>query len=916
MKNTAKISSLLCLLGAFLAFAAVPCAFAAPAASSVLVLPFKGEGPNAADAARGLPELVAGALKEQGFRTLSPSSLKGLSSQQKSGTISAENARQLARRNGADYAVYGVLTSAGDSFSVDARMASVKDSSSAARPYFVQRGHLVELNSAAGELASSIAGSLPAPVSAAPAAKSAGPVSSAPLKPGAIAGVKINGLKILDPDAILMRLNTSKGDVVNEDTINEETKRLWDTGYFSDVNASVEQTGEGRMLVFNVVEKPRISDVKVNGSDAVSKSDILSAMSSKTGSVLNDKLLSQDIQKVTDLYRKKGYYLAEVTYHVEERPNSASAVLVFDVKEGNKLYIKDVSIDGLETIREKDIKKDLALKERGMFSFFTKTGVLRDEYIERDTAAITAYGLNHGYTDMQVAAPDISYEEDGIVIKFHVKEGRQYKIGEIAFGGDLIDTPDRLMEIIQLDTQKEKEGYFALNVMQDDIKKLTDFYADYGYAFASVTPQTKRSEDGEHLDVRYMIDKKQKVYIRRVKTEGNTRTRDNVILREMRLGDGDLLDGAKIRRSNERLTRLRYFSAIDTALEPTGNPGEVDVNVRVKEDQTGSVMGGVGYSSYNKFGVTASIEERNLFGKGYNLSLTGFTSARSTSLDLSFINPRLYDSDFGLGWDAYVVRQEWDDFNKKTLGSTIHISYPIGEYTSVGVGYRLDRYTLYNIPETASRAYKEYEGKNLSSVASARVVYDSTDSKQVPSKGFIFRSFTEYGGGGLGGNDNFIKPLVELQGFHSIFSKNHVFHWKGRLGAVYKNTSKPVPVFDRFFIGGIDSIRGYDTEDISPRDREFDDEIGGDRMGFLNLEYIWTVEPELGIALVPFFDIGFQNDSEQSKAFTNFKRSVGLELRWRSPMGDLRFAYGYPLDKSVRGEKLNGRFEFSMGQNF
>ncbi len=915
MKNTAKISSLLGLLGILLAFTAIPCAFAAPI-GSVLVLPFKTEGPNTAQAAKGLPELMANALKEQGIKVITPNTLRGLSNLQRNGSFDEASARQLARRNGADYAVYGVFIGAGDSFSIDARMASASSSTSAARPYFVQRGHLIELSSAAEELSASIAGSITSQANTVPAVQNTKAPAQAPLRPGAIADVKINGLKILDPDAILMRLSTSKGDVINEDIINQETKRLWDTGYFSDVSASVEQTGAGRVLLFTVVEKPRIADVKVNGSDAVSKSDILSAMSSKTGSVLNEKLLSQDIQKITDLYRKKGYYLAEVTYHVEERPNTASAILVFDVKEGNKLYIKEVSIDGLETIREKDIKKDLALKERGMFSFFTKTGVLRDEYIERDTSAITAYGLNHGYTDMQVAAPDISYEEDGIVIKFHVKEGKQYQIGEIFFGGDLIDTSDRLMEIIQIDTHKEKEGYFALNIMQDDIKRLTDFYADYGYAFASVIPQTKLSEDGEHIDIRYQIDKKQKVYIRRVKTEGNTRTRDNVILREMRLGDGDLLDGAKIRRSNERLTRLRYFSAIDTALEPTNNPEQVDLNVRVKEDQTGSVMGGVGYSSYNKFGVTASIEERNLFGKGYNLSLTGFTSARSTSLDLSFINPRLYDSDFGLGWDAYIIRQEWDDFNKRTIGSTIHITYPIGEYTSVGVGYRLDRYSLYNIPETASRAYKEYEGDNLSSVASARIVYDSTDSKQMPSKGFIFRSFTEYGGGGLGGNDDFIKPLIEMQGFYSIFSNNHIFHWKGRLGGVYKNTNKPVPVFDRFFIGGIDSIRGYDYEDLSPRDPVYGDEIGGDRMGFLNLEYIWTIEPELGVALVPFFDVGFQNDSEQSKTFSNYKRSVGLELRWRSPMGDLRFAYGYPLNKSVRGEKLNGRFEFSMGQNF
>ena len=874
---------------------------AAPSGNvSIIVLPFqvRGDSADVGNLSTEIPKLFARSLSEQGFKVISPEQTMRLLRRQKVSDLNVAAVRNLANQSRVSYAVYGSCTLMPDhGFSIDARLVSAASGESAsARPYFVQRGNLLELYPAVSELSASMAGDA--------------------VEKGALAGIQIRGLKILDPDAILMRLSISKGDTVDPVILNQELKRLWDTGYFSDASVSLENTGEGRMLVFTVVEKPRIEDVQVNGSDAVSKDDIIAAMSSKTGSVLNDKLIVQDLQKITDLYRQKGYYLAEVTYRVEERQGGASAMLVFDVKEGNKLYIKTVSVSGLETLSESDVKKELSLKERGLLSFITKTGVLREEYLERDSSAITAYGLNHGYVDIQVGAPAVTYEEDGIIIDFPVKEGTQYQIGEITFAGDLIDTPEKLNELIQLDDQKENEGYFALAVMQDDVKKLTDYYADYGYAFASVNPMTRRNGDNV-IDIEYRIDKKQKVYIRRVTTEGNIRTRDNVILREMRLGDGDLFDGAKIRRSNERLNRLRYFSAVDTEVLPTDQPDEVDLNVKVKDDQTGMIMGGVGYSTYYQFGVTASVQERNLFGKGYLLGLQGFVSGRSTSVDMSFINPRLYDTDLGLTYNAYVVRDEWDDFRKRTIGNSVRLTYPLGEYTSVGVGYRLDRYTLYNIPESAPRSYKDYEGDNLSSVVSARIIYDSTDSRERPSKGYIFRAFAEYGGGGLGGNDNFFKPIGEAQGFHTLFgNKDHIFHWRGRIGAVYENSSKTVPVFDRFFIGGIDSIRGYDSDDISPRDPVYGDEIGGDRMGFLNLEYIWTVDPELGIALVPFFDIGFQNDSSQDSTFSNYKKSVGLELRWRSPMGDLRFAYGYPLDKSTTGEKLNGRFEFSMGQNF
>lgn len=863
---------------------------------SLLVLPFQINGAKDMDKLHEeLPALLSRRLEARGFRVVPQRQTVNALRGQNVSTLSVATARNLALQSKAAYAVYGSFSRTGDSFSIDARL--VPSSGSAARPYFVQKKNLIELLPAVDELVDHIAADA--------------------VGQNAVADIRIRGLKVLDPDVVLMRLNVNKGDAVDPNRINQEVKRIWDMGYFSDVSADLERGGEGLLLVFTVTEKPRIEDVVINGSDEVSKDDILAAMSSKTGSVLNERLLAEDIQKVTDLYRKEGFYLAEVTSRVEQRANAASAVLVFDVKEGKKLYIKKVAVEGLSDLDEDAVKKELALSERSILSWVTGTGVLREDYLERDSAAITAYCYNHGYIDAQVGAPKVDYAEDGITITFQVVEGPRYKLGEIGFRGDLIDTDKRLLEIIRLDDQKEKDGYFALSVMQDDIKKLTDFYSDYGFAFAEVDADTRKNDD-HTLDIFYVLNKKQKVHVRRVVTEGNIRTRDNVILREMRLADGDVFDGSKLRRSNERLTRLRYFTEVDTAVVPTDKEDEVDLHVKVQDDRTGAVMGGVGYSTYYKFGVTSSIMERNLFGRGYSLALRGFLSGRSTSLDMSFINPRLYDTNLGLGYDAYALWDEWDDFRKKTYGNTLRFFYPLGEYTTIGWGYRLDQYTLYDIPDSAPHSYKDYEGKNISSVLHARLTYDSTDSRERPTRGLIGRAFVEYGGGGLGGNDNFFKPVGELQGFQTLFgNKDHVFHWRGRMGAVFKNDSKPVPVFDRFFIGGMDSIRGYDTEDLSPKDPQYGDEIGGDRIGFINLEYIWTFEPELGLALVPFFDIGYQVDSDQTdNMFSDLKKSVGLELRWRSPMGDLRFAYGYPLDKNIDGDKLPGRFEFSMGQFF
>ncbi len=872
--------------------------YAAQENTTILILPFQIKGSSKLDYLNTeIPILLSQSITNKGFSVIPDETVQSSLEKQKISQINLSTAKQLARQAHAAYAIYGEFSQKGESIVINARLVKASDAQPA-KSFLIKKKGLIQLQSAIEELTTKI--------------------NSTISKKDVITNITIQGLKILDPDIIITRLSIHKGDPIAPTKIDEELKRIWSLGYFSNVSAHLERNNNGQTLIFTVVEKPKITDVVINGSKAVSKDNILAAMGSKKGSVINDKTLSQDIQKIMELYRKEGYYLVDVKYEIQEKADPGVAELIFNIHEGKKLYIKEVRIEGLETINPRKIKRELALSKRNILSWFTGTGVLREEYLERDSIAISAYAMNHGYIDVQVAAPEITHDDKGIIVTFKVKEGKRYKIGHVGFKGDLIETKQQLLDVIKLDEHKEYEKFFSLSVMQDDIKTLTDFYSDYGYAFAEVDLETNKHDETALIDVIFVIDKKQKVFIRRVGVEGNVRTRDNVIFRELRLADGDPFNGAKLRRSNERLHRLRYFSQADTEILPTGSDDEIDLLINVKEERTGSLSGGVGYSTYSKFGVSGSIMERNLWGKGYLIGLEGFISSVTASLDLSFINPRIFDTNLGFSNNIYAVRDEWDDFRKKTYGDTIRLFHPIGEYTSVFIGYRLDRYTLYDIPETAPRSYLDYEGKNTSSVISSGFTYDSTDSRDRPSRGYIAKLTAEYGGGGLGGNDNFFKPIVELQGFHTILrNKNYIFHWRARAGAAYKNDKKPVPVFNRFFIGGIDSIRGYDTEDLAPKDPRYKDEIGGDRMAFLNLEYIWTFQPDLGLALVPFFDIGFQVDSAQtSKPFSKLKRSFGLELRWRSPMGDLRFAYGIPLNKNVNGEKTHGRFEFSMGQFF
>ena len=919
MKKCLRRLSSLFILPAQLLLCAVTVADAA--GRTVLVLPFQATaGPEIPNASQDVPQLICDQLAQNGLSPIPMDKARGLLARGGNGSVDLAEARRLGRMAGADMVVYGSFSQVGAGFSMDTRLAPVEEGQ--AVPARFERDSLLALSECAGDLAGRAASVMgagaPTPAAAPLAAPAADRAPSfVPMQGAAkgLADVQVRGLQVMDPDVVLTRLTIRRGDSPDADAINEEVKRIWEMGYFNDVQATL----EGNVLVFTVTEKPRIENIIVEGSDAVDADDVLAAMGTRSGNVLNEQLISDDLQKINELYRKEGYYLAKASYRLESRQGGKGAVLIISVEEGNKLYIKEVKIDGIKDLDRDGLDKYLALRPRTILSWFTGTGVLKDEYIERDTNAIAAYGLSQGFVDIQVSAPDIQYKDDGIYITFLVSEGPRYKVRDVKFAGDVIDDEQAMLAQVEMDNWRDENDYFSVTVMQEDTKRLTNYYADQGYAFAEVDTRILKVEGEEPLvDVGYQISKKQKVFIRRLIVEGNVKTRDNVILREMRLGDGDMYDGAKLRRSTERLNRLRYFSAVDTELVPTGKEDEVDLKVKVNETNTGALMGGIGYSTYYDVGVSASIMERNLFGRGYWLQLQGFFSWRRTSGILSFTNPRVYDTDLSIGNDLYYIRDYWDDFTKETLGDTINFSYPLGEYTSVGVGYRLERYYLSDVGDNASPYITDYKGYNWTSAINARILRDTTDARDRPTKGTIARLWAEYGGGGLGGTDNFIKAVADWQGFWSFNPENTV-HVRARLGGVFQNTDKRVPVFERFWVGGMETIRGYSYSDLSPRDYKYGgDQIGGDRMGVLNLEYVWTFQKDMGLALVPFLDAGFNIDSrtQSDELYDKIVYSAGLELRWRSPMGDLRIAYGIPLSKDYDNEREPGRLEFSMGQFF
>lgn len=849
-------------------------------AAKVLLLPFTVNAQGKSTLQKSLEELFTDSLRKSGLQVV----------KRNAAAADSAAARSLARNAGADYALFGTYSQIGESFNLDMRFVEAKSDMS--RPISKQGSNLLMLNSVVEDAVRTMKTSIG--------------------HKGGIQAIDVRGTLLVDPERVKNVMVSRVGDKVNDEKLDEDVRAVWALGYFTDVTVFMESND---VLVVQVEEKPRINAIRVLGSDAVSEEDVLGAMTTQVGSVLNEKNIVNDMEVVKELYRKEAYYLVDVNYEVQPAANNQGANLIINVDAGNKLYVKEVNMIGVDEDMQDELRKVTKIRTHNIFSWFTKYGILKEEDIEGDTQQVQGYLVQSGYLDAIASRPDIIYEEDGIIVNFNISPGIRYKIGQIGFRGDLLESTDELYEKIKLDEVQKEEEYFNLTVMQDDIQKLKDVYTGYGYAFAQINVDTPLDKANGIVDVYYILQPNEKVYIRNVILEGNTETRDNVILRELRLADGQAYDGSKVQRSIERLNNTNYFKDVNVDLLPTGDPGEVDMKLSVVENETGRIGLGIGYSTYDNVGVSANIQKDNLYGKGYSVGLQGYMSSKKSSMRGYFVNPRVYDTNLGFTASVYSEDYEWSSYDRKSTGTEFGVFYPLGEYTRVVLNYRLEYYDMYNIQPNASSAIKSYEGENWASVISTGIIRDTTDNIRFPTRGTKESIFVEYGGGIIGGSDDFVKVRGSY-GFYFGLAKNHVLHARATGIAVYKNGDDPIPAFERIYVGGMTTLRGYDYEDASSLDPYTKEVIGSTKAVYGSLEYAWRVSEEFSISAVPFFDFATIADEKYGNLFDKNYYSTGLEVRWNSPLGDLRFAYGVPLTEGYDGKDLSGRFEFTMGRAF
>jgi outer membrane protein insertion porin family len=788
---------------------------------------------------------------------------------------------EVGKKAGAHYAVSGSVSEFGDRISVDSRLIDLREEK-VLPGVFVQGRGRENLGAILAQLRMDILLRIAADER--------------------IARIEFKGNRKIEASAIQQVLKSTPGNIFTDADLSADIKAIYKMGYFDDVTAEVTDVAEGKVIAFLVEEKPLITEIRIQGNKAVKKDDIEGAMSVRTRQTVNPEKLRADMEKIKALYDSKGFYNAEILYAIE-KGGERDVHVVVTIVENEKLFIRGISFEGNRTFTTKELKNAMTTNEWGIFHFYTDSGLLKKDQLKQDVGKLNAFYMNNGFINAQIGEPVIAYDRDGIRIKIPVSEGKQFRVGKIAIVGDELATPRaELLAKLQI----RKKDFYDREAIMKDMDYLTQVCNDEGYAGADVVPRTELQEKILIVDVTYEINKGKLVYFNRINITGNNKTRDKVIRRQLSVVEGDLYSRTKLKNSYMALNQLRYFEEIDFQSEKGPDETLTDVNIRVKEKPTGIFSLGAGYSALDHAVVSAQVSQQNLFGRGQILSLKASVGSSTQLYDISFTEPWLFDMPLWSKFDVWNLYREYDSYNLDSKGFGATFGYPLWRYVTGYVGYRLSLDNVKDILDTASYYIKKQAGETTSSGVTFTLMRDSTNDVMFPSAGSKNSASVEYTGGPLQGEVSYTRYGATSAWFFPL-PLDTVIGVRGRIGYMQPNEGKEVPIFERYYLGGINSLRGL--REVGPKDPATRDVIGGLTMLNFNFDYIFPLIKNAGMKGVLFFDTG--NSWESGYNLGDLRRTAGIGIRWYSPIGPLRLEWGYVLDR--KEDEAASRFEFSIG---
>jgi outer membrane protein insertion porin family len=754
-----------------------------------------------------------------------------------------------------------------------------------------------------------------------------GPVSAQDIESRQIHDIQIKGNRAISTATIMNRLQIQPGDEFQDMALNREIRRLYATGYFADVFVVTEDHPQGVVVIFTVVEKPVIDEVEFRGNSRIKSPRLAKKIKVKQGDILDFNAVSQDAREIRNFYVEQGYSAVEVDYKIETDQNTGKAVLVFNINEGMTRKIKTITFEGNENVPASELNKFMSTKTAW---WWIRKGAFDEDKFQSDITRIRNYYRSRGFLDATVTSK-IDYSPDGseMYMTIVIDEGKEYLVGDITIDGELVFPEMELRER----TSVKPGDPFDFGRIREDVESIRTLYYDQGYMNADIDLQQKYNAVTDRMDLSYNIMGGEVVNVGMVNILGNTRTKDKVIRRELRLYPGERYDGEKLKKSKERIYNLGYFEDVYFDTVPTDQPEVKDLNVTVKETKTGEFSLGGGYSSVDAFIGFVQLRQKNFdllnfpyfTGSGQDLTIRAELGSNRTTYLLSWTDPWIFDFPYLFGFDVY--RNHWDrssdtgyGYDEIRTGGSLRLGKEITDEINTGLVYNLEEVKISDIADEATDALRREVGTNLISRLTWNVQYDTRDNKFSPSKGFVTGTSLEGAGGFLGGDKDFYKFYGYMNFYHSII-EDVVLELKGSSGIVQNyGKSDEVPIYERFFAGGARTIRGYKERGVGPRDKGTNTALGGEAMLLGTAEVSFPIFKKI-IKGAVFFDIGNVWEEASLKNLTGskddlgFKSGAGVGVRVRTPIGPVRLDWGYPLSDNY-DDKKEGQFYFSVTHGF
>ncbi|MDH5543502.1 MAG: outer membrane protein assembly factor BamA [Nitrospinota bacterium] len=732
-----------------------------------------------------------------------------------------------------------------------------------------------------------------------------------------IKDIKVVGNNRANIQTIHYYIHSRVGSKYSVKTTREDIRRLHDLTYFDDIALEVEEKADGLVLIYRLKEKPFVRSVELKGASEVPEKDMRLLIQMKKGTYFQKHLLKKDIAKIKEKYQKKGFYFTTVDAEIKEAGDD-QVDITYNIEEKQKVKISEIRFRENKQLKEYLLKETIESKEVDFFSFFNDSGNFEKEILKTDVLRLESRYRDEGFINATIESPriEIDRQKGTIYITMVVHEGEQYFFGKITAEGDNLYSAEEILKNISV---KEGEPFNQTSFRQN-LFKITEMYSNKGYAYANPIPSMKENEEEKVIDIHIKVDAGEKIYIGRIDIKGNDKTHENVIRREFRLHEGELFNGEKMQRTRQRLGNTGYFEAVEIEQKSGSQPNLMDLEVTVVEKPTGNLQAGIGYSFDEEVSVTAKVSENNLFGTGKKLSLSIDQSKLRRDYYMDFSQPKFLDRDIQLGYQVYSRQFDYGTsthgYTRFNKGASVSLGRGLNEYAYASFLYRLESSEVMPTDGSAlSPILQSQQGVKVTSSIQPIFVHDTRDNYYVTTKGHRIRANTIIAGGPLNGDLDFYKLGFEAWQYIPL-PKEFVIFGRGQINYGSGYNGDKLPLVENFYLGGVQSLRGFSYGDVGPKDAN-GLPLGGDSSLLFNLEVHYhfskTVKGILFYDRGQVYGEGEDLSTTTSRRFDieNMRQGVGFGMNFMTPMMPITLAWGFKLDK-MPGE-TSMQFHFNIG---